>query len=209
MEDLPKSIRAAIANANRTRVSMKAQGYRDDIIENQYAQTIDKIRAQYLVEMDARIDAQRGKLTRIKARYQDKVKDSLPNALELNLLNQKLSSMTDDQLVRYSEQVRLGNERGTLSVAHEVRALGAECRRRGGEKMTMEADRIALFAEAANVDAQHLSDPDYRATEGAIQKLNVAKMQCEAGQMFVFPSETMEITQKDILPFSKLTEVTE
>ena len=75
--------------------------------------------------------------------------------------------------------------------------------------MGSESDKIAVFCDAVAIDSPWETDKSFVDAETNIQKLNVCRMQCQAGQMMVFPSENMEITQKDILPFSKIADVTE
>jgi hypothetical protein len=203
--NIGSDIRGLIAAANKKRAQMQAAGYRQDVIDTKYADALAFIKSQYTSEMDRRIDEERHKLTMIKAKYEDKVRDGTPDAVQLSLYQSKLRTMTNAQLMQLSVEVRLGNSRDTYVLPYETRLLGEEFRKRNLDK---EADQIGLFCEAANVDDPARSDPEYKETDGRIQKLTVLKNMASEGNMFVLPvGNNLNITQKEILPFSKLSEV--
>jgi hypothetical protein len=203
--NIGKDIKSLIAAANKRKSQMVQAGYREEIVNTTYADAINFIKSQYQAEMDARIAEEEHKKTMIRKRYEDKVKESLPNGVELELHRSRLKTMTDTQLHTAVDSQRLGNTKDTFFQAWYARELGAECRHRG---MKEDADSLGVFCEVAHIDDPALSDPDYKTTVGNIEKLTVLKNQCAEGNMFVLPvGNSLTITQKDILPFNKLSEV--
>jgi hypothetical protein len=207
-ENFPANLRKLIATMNKKNNQMILAGvYTTEAIQQTRANSLKFIQSHYSDEMEQRIREERYRQKIIKERYADLVKSSLPDQTQLELLRSKLDTMTNDQLIRYSEQVRLGNTKQTFALPYEARELGATMRRRG---MAEEADQIALFTEAIHIDEPFLSDPDFKDAESKISKLTVFKNQAEYGAMFCLPSDSnLNIKKDSIILMDKISEVTE
>jgi hypothetical protein len=202
--NIESDVRKLIAAANKKRKAMTIQGFREDTIQQQYEESIALAKQTYIQEMQGRIDNERKTQIHVKARYDDRLKEGVPNAVQLELLRSQLKTMTNSQLAQLAQETRFSNSKDTYFNPVSARELGAILRDRHLDEL---ADSVALMCEAVHIDEPHLSDNEWKSAESNAQKLQVCINQCMANSMLVFPASDLSVKQKDILMMSHLENV--